>query len=159
MTTGEIASDSVCVSMLIRADVAATFRLFTEKTDAWWKHGERFRIAGSNHGTLHLEPRLNGRLFESFDSGGVTRVVRTGRVRTWEPPTRVAFEWRAVHCSPSELTDVEVRFEPSARDTLVTLTNRGWNALGPEHTARHGLESIDAFWRELLDSLSELALK
>jgi uncharacterized protein YndB with AHSA1/START domain len=159
MTNDELPGDSVRVSALVQADVAASFRLFTEETDSWWKRGSRFRIAGSNHGTLHLEPHLSGRLFESFDTGGVTRVVRTGRVRIWEPPTRLAFEWRAVQCAPDEVTEVEVTFEPSATATRVTLTHRGWSTLRPEHPARRDLGPMDVFWGELMSSLSELALR
>jgi uncharacterized protein YndB with AHSA1/START domain len=151
--------DFVRSSLLVHADVAATFRLFTEQTDAWWKRGPRFRIAGTNRGVLHLEPRLNGRLFESFDSGGVMRVVRTGRVRAWEPPTLIAFAWRAGQCAPHELTDVEVTFEPSGTATLVTVTNRGWKALGSDPPALRALEPISSFWDELLHSLDELALR
>lgn len=159
MTNDEPHDDPVRVSVFVPADVAATFRLFTEETDSWWKRGSRFRIAGANHGTLHLEPRSSGRLFESFDSGGVTRVVRTGRVRTWEPPTRLTFEWRAVLCAPDEVTHVEVTFEPSATATRVTLTHRGWSALAPDHPARRALGPINVFWGELMTSLSELALR
>jgi uncharacterized protein YndB with AHSA1/START domain len=153
----ELPDNPVRVSQLVQADVAATFRLFAEETDAWWKRGPRYRIAGNNHGSLHLEPRLNGRLFESFESAGVTRVVRTGRVRAWEPPTRILLEWRAPQSAPSELTEVELTFAPAADATRVTLTHRGWHALSADHPARRELDPVRAFWIELLDSLAELA--
>src|SRR4029453_10334200 len=34
-----------------------------------------------------------------------------GRVRVWEPPARLVFEWRAVNFAPEEKTEVEVTFE------------------------------------------------
>ena len=154
----ERSDDSVRVSVRVNADVATTFRLFTEKTDAWWKRGPRYRMAGSSHGTLHLEPFVKGRLFESFDVAGVTRVVRIGRVRTWEPPARLVFEWRAVHSAPDEVTEVEVTFAPNDDATRVTLTHRGWNELGAGHPARQTLDPISAFWSELLGSLAALAV-
>jgi uncharacterized protein YndB with AHSA1/START domain len=157
--TDAVVDDFVRVLLLAKADVAATFRLFTEQTDSWWKRGPRFRIAGDKPGVLHLEPFLNGRLFESFDNAGVMRVVRIGRIHTWEPPKRIAFAWRAVQCAPHEVTDVEVTFEPSGTDTLVTITNRGWNALGPDHLARRSLEPLSVFWDELLSGLGELAAR
>lgn len=153
----EPAEESVRVSVLVRAGVTETFRLFTAATDTWWKRGPRYRIAGSNHGALHLEPFLHGRLFESFDAAGVTRVVRMGRVQVWEPPRRIVIEWRAVRCAPSELTEVEVTFEPEGASTRVTLTHRGWNALPVEHAARRELDPIATFWGELLQSLAALA--
>jgi uncharacterized protein YndB with AHSA1/START domain len=154
----ELPENPVRVSTLVKADLAATFKRFTEETDAWWKRGPRYRIAGTNHGSIHLEPRLNGRLFESYDTDGVTRVVRMGRVRVWEPSTRIVLEWRAPRCAPSEVSEVEVTFTPDANAdvTRVTLTHRGWNALPADHPARRELDPIRAFWIELLASLAAL---
>jgi uncharacterized protein YndB with AHSA1/START domain len=152
-----MSDDPVRVSVLVEADVRATFRRFTEETDTWWKRGARYRIAGANPGSLHLEPFLHGRLFESFDRGGVRKVVRIGRLHTWDPPHLIAFEWRAPQCAANELTDVEVAFEPRGADTLVTVTHRGWSALAPDHPARRELGSPREFWTELLRGLVELA--
>lgn len=156
MAAGDEAEDSVRVSVLVQAGLNETFRLFTAETDRWWKRGPRYRIAGTNPGSLHLEPFLHGRLFESFDAGGVTRVVRVGRVSTWEPPRRIVLDWRAVGCAPNEATGVEVTFEPEGAQTRVALTHRGWNALPAQHPAR-ALDPIAAFWDELLQSLAALA--
>jgi uncharacterized protein YndB with AHSA1/START domain len=153
MASEELPGDALHVSVPLKADVATSFRLFTEETDTWWKRGPRFRLAGSNHGTLHLEPFLHGRLFESFDRAGVTRVVRIGRVHVWEPPTRVAFEWRPIGCAPNEITQVEVTFAANGSDTDLTVKNTGWSAL-PAH---RDLKALEAFWTELMRSLSELA--
>lgn len=153
----DLSVDPVRVSTLVNAELATTFRLFTEETDAWWKRGARYRVAGSHHGTLHLEPRVHGRLFESFDSGGVTRVVRIGRVQVWEAPARIVFDWRAVHCAPHELSEVEVTFARNENSTQITLTHRGWNALSADHPARRALDPIRVFWDELLRSLADFA--
>lgn len=145
------------VSVLVESGVTETFRLFTEHTDAWWKRGPRFRVAGEHPGSLHLEPFLHGRLFESFDRGGVQRVVRIGRLRSWDPPHSFAFEWRAPHCASHELTDVTVTFEGHSGDTLVQVAHRGWSALPADHPARRELGSLQDFWTALLRSLAELA--
>jgi uncharacterized protein YndB with AHSA1/START domain len=149
--------DPLRVSVLVEAGVTETFRLFTEETDRWWKRGPRFRIAGELPGTLHLEPFLHGRLFESFDRGGVQRVVRIGRLRSWDPPNAFAFEWRAPHCASNELTDVTVTFESHGVDTLVQVAHRGWSALPADHPARRELGSLQNFWTTLLRGLAELA--
>jgi uncharacterized protein YndB with AHSA1/START domain len=109
---------------------------------------------------VHLEPKLGGRLFESFDSAaGAAQVKETGRVICWEPPTRLVLEWRAVNFAPDEKTEVEVVFEPSASGTLVSVCHRGWNAIRPDHPVRHGeasadfLRSMGMWWGDLLTSL------
>lgn len=149
--------EPVRVSVLVEAGVAETFRVFTEETDAWWKRGAPFRLAGELPGSLHLEPFLHGRLFEAFDRAGVRRVARIGRLRSWEPPHSLAFEWRAPHCASNELSDVEVTFEPRGGDTLVQVVIRGWNALAAEHPALRELGSVRVFWTELLKGFAELA--
>lgn len=111
-----------------------------------------------------LHPHGAGRRrapFESFDAGGETKVFETGRVLVWEPPTRLVFEWRAAVSSPSERTEVDVEFAPSGNGTLVTVTHRGWNAIRPDHPARHGMDvapflrMMGLWWGDLLTALRE----
>src|SRR5690606_28131801 len=113
--------DQTRVSVSVAVPVDAAFRLFTEEIDQWWRRGLKYRVAGSRRGILALEPKVGGRLFESFDDADETRVVVTGRVTAWDPPTHLVFEWRAVNFAPHEKTEVEVTFEPTARGTLVTV--------------------------------------
>jgi len=133
--------DQARVSVLVKADPAAAFRIFTEEVDQWWRRGVKYRIAGDRRGIIHLEPRVGGRLLESFETPNGPRVIETGRVTAWEPPTRLVFEWRAANFAPSEKTEVEVRFDPSPSGTLVTLTHRGWSAIRADHPARHAWRS------------------
>ena len=87
----------------IRVDVApaVAFRVFTEEIDAWWRRGLAYRVAPGPRGIIHLEPRVGGRLFESFDADDGPRVVETGTVTAWEPPARLVLEWRAVNFVPA----------------------------------------------------------
>ena len=55
-----------------------------------------------------------------------------------DPPCRLLFDWLARNFAPSEHTEVEVVFEPTASGTRVTVTHSGWAALRPDHPARHG---------------------
>ena len=143
---------------------ALAFEVFTQEIDLWWRRGLKYRVSGKGRGILHLEPRAGGRLFESIESDGATRVVETGCVTIWEPPSRLVFEWRAVNFAPSEKTEVEVTFAPSPSGTLVTVQHRGWSAIRPDHPVRHGedvpafLRTMGLWWGDLLTSLREHAV-
>jgi len=150
----------VCVAVAVPPQVA--FEIFTREIDRWWRRGPRFRHAGQRSGLVHLEPHVGGRLFESIDSGNGERVFEVGRVREWDPPTRVAFSWRNTNFAPNESTDVVVEFAPSGAGTLVTVTHTGWAALRADHPARQGLQGaafsrmIGLWWGEQMTSLRDL---
>ncbi len=102
-------------------------------------------------------------MFESIESGAGPKVIQTGTVLTWEPPSRLVLEWRGVNFAPNEKTEVEVRFEPSPSGTLVTVTHRGFSHLRPDHPVRHGQDtvafsrSLGLWWGDLMTSLREHA--
>ncbi len=153
--------DRARVSVLVSVPPDVAFRAFTEEIDQWWRRGLRYRVSGKRRGVLHLEPGVGGRLFEEIESEAGARVIETGRVTRWDPPTRFALEWRNVNFSETEKTFVEVLFEPSPSGTLVTLTHSGWSAIRADHPARHGLD-VPAFirmngmwWGDLLTTFRE----
>ena len=155
--------DQVRVSVSVALEPPLAFRVFTEESDQWWRRGPRFRGSGRNMGVLHLEPRVGGRLFETVDSDAGPQVLHTGTVTAWDPPSRLAFEWRSLNFAAGEVTQVEVGFEPTASGTLVTVTHRGWASIRPDHPARHGLDVVaflrmmGLWWGELMTSLREHA--
>jgi uncharacterized protein YndB with AHSA1/START domain len=155
--------DQVKVSILVRVEPSAAFRVFTEEIDQWWRGGLKYRVGGKHRSIIRLEPGVGGRLFETFETRSGTRVHETGRVIAWEPPRRLVFEWRAVNFAPSEKTEVEVSFEPSPSGTLVTLTHRGWSHIRPDHPARHGndvpafIRMMALWWGDLASSMREHA--
>jgi uncharacterized protein YndB with AHSA1/START domain len=163
MSAGGAAGDQARVSVVVAVAPDEAFRVFTQEIDAWWRRGARYRVSGKNRGLLRIEPGIGGRVFESIESASGTRVFESGTVTAWEPPTRLAFTWRAVNFAPHELTEVEVRFEPASRGTLVTVTHRGWSQIRPDHPARHGLavaaflRMIGLWWGDLMSSLREYA--
>ena len=58
-----------------------------------------------------------------------------GRITTWEPGVRFAFTYRdAGH--EIDGTTVEIRFEPVAGGTRVTLEHRGWDQLDADLAAK-----------------------
>jgi uncharacterized protein YndB with AHSA1/START domain len=166
MTTRDVAAaaqDQVRVSVLVHVDRERAFRLFTEQIDVWWRRGLKYRVAGKRRGVIALEPRIGGRLFESYDADGKTRVVVSGTVTAWDPPGRLVFEWRAVNFAPDDSTEVEVLFEKENSSTRVTVTHRGWSKIRPDHPARHGLapaaflRMMGLWWADLLSSAREHA--
>lgn len=152
--------DQAVVSVLVQVAQQRAFRIFTEEIDAWWRLGMKYRI-GKQRSVVHLECKLGGRLFESFETGSGAHVKETGRVTCWEPPSRLVLEWRAVNFAPAEKTEVEVLFEPSASGTLVTVRHSGWSKIRPDHPVRHGQDArvfirrMGSWWGDLMSSLRE----
>lgn len=151
--------DQAKASVLVRVPPEEAFRIFTEEIDAWWRTGMRYRI-GKRRSVVHLEPKLGGRLFESFETAaGAPKIKETGRITSFEPPKRLVLQWRAVNFAPDEKTEVEVLFEPSPSGTLVTVCHRGWNQIRADHPARHGdtppvfLAMMGRWWGDLLTTL------
>jgi uncharacterized protein YndB with AHSA1/START domain len=153
-------ADTARVTAYVEVSPADAFEVFTAEIDRWWRRGPAYRIAGKQPGVLHLEPRLGGRLFEEYARGKLHEV---GTITAWEPPTRLAFEWRAVAFAPGETTLVDVQFVASGRGTRVILEHRGWAAIRGDHPVRHGkpsaafLAELGLWWASLLRSLGELA--
>jgi uncharacterized protein YndB with AHSA1/START domain len=156
-----IPGDAATVSVFVAVPPDSAFQVFTEEIDQWWRTGPRFRIGGKRAGRIYFEPGPSGRLFETFDVASGTRTFEVGKVTVWEPPARLALEWRGVNFKPGEKTFVEVTFEPMRDGTTVTVRHSGWSALPPKHPARHGLEgpaftrTIGLFWGDLMTSLRE----
>jgi uncharacterized protein YndB with AHSA1/START domain len=150
------------VSVLVKVTPSEAFRLFTAEIDSWWRAGMKYRL-GRGRSVIHLEPKLGGRLFESFESDSGSRIFETGRLTVWEPPTRLVLEWRAVNFAPAEATEVDVTFEPSASGTLVTVRHRGWSRIRPDHPVRHGqdvpafIRTMGLWWGDLMSALRERA--
>ncbi|MBE7417228.1 MAG: SRPBCC domain-containing protein [Ideonella sp.] len=135
------------------------FRIFTEQIELWWRRGPRFRCAPGDAGLIAIEPHVGGRVFESYTVDAREHVVEIGRIRIWDPPHRLLFDWRAANFAPAEHTEVEVLFEPSPAGTRVTVTHRGWAAIRADHPVRHGRvgpefsREIGLWWGALLSAL------
>ena len=70
---------------------------------------------------LRLKPGVTGRVVE--------RDFEVGRVVAWEPGERFLLAWRQANWQEDESTEVELRFEPVAGGTRVTLEHRSWGGL------------------------------
>ena len=151
------AGDSAAASVYVAVAPDDAFEVFTAEIDLWWRHGVRYRIAGKQPGTLTFEAGLGGRLFETVGE----RAFVVGTVVEWEPPRRLAFEWRGVNFAAHEKTLVEVTFASQGDGTMVRVVHRGWASIRDDHPARHGqpvpafLRSMGLWWGDLLTSLRE----
>lgn len=152
-------------TVAVRVDVepARAFDLFVLEIDRWWRRGVKFRHAGAAVGSIQIEPRLGGAVFETWsDARGEQRFV-LGNVIAWQPPHQLVFTWRNATFAPLEQTEVEVTFARVGESTLVTVRHRGWEALRADHPARHGADDeglqrvIGLWWGDQLTSLRELA--
>lgn len=155
-----ISGDQVRVQTFVAVAPSDAFDVFTNEIDQWWGRGRAYRIGGKHPGTLHLEPKLGGRIFEQY--GKVGEALREiGTITTWEPPSHLVFQWRAANFAPTEWTTVEIWFEASGDGTRVILEHRGWAAIRGDHPARHGQEvapfirELGMWWAGLLNSLRE----
>jgi len=154
--------DRARVSVAVAVPRDEAFAVFTGEIDRWWRRGARFRHAGPRRGLIHMEPFVDGRLFESIDDDAGARVVEIGRVLVWTPPGQVSFSWRASNFAPHEVTRVDVTFAAQrSGSTLVTVTHTGFAALRDDHPVRHGLvgsafcAEMGRWWGDLMASLRE----
>jgi uncharacterized protein YndB with AHSA1/START domain len=100
--------DVARVSVTVEVPPEAAFDIFTEDIDRWWRRGLRYRHSASSTGIIRIEPRLNGRLYESIGTDPDARIIEVGRVQVWDPPHRLEFTWRNSNYSEHEHTTVAV---------------------------------------------------
>jgi uncharacterized protein YndB with AHSA1/START domain len=159
------AGDQAKVMVSVAVPIAEAFRVFTEEIELWWRRGPRFRSAPGTSGLICIEPKLDGRVFESFTDEFGEAVVEIGRIKIWQPPARVLFDWRNVNFAPDEKTEVEVLFESVGAGTRVTVIHRGWRDIRADHPSRHGLSQaefirmIGMWWGDLLGNLRQQAVQ
>lgn len=143
-------------SVLVPLAPSAAFAAFTQDVDAWWKRGPAYRIRGD--GPLRFEPGIGGRFVQVVDPA-TGEEWELGRIRVWEPGSRLVFDYRVPNFAADESTEVEVRFEARAGGTWVTVIHRGWEGLPQGHPARHGLGDAEVvreragWWMRQLRSL------
>lgn len=147
---------AVIVSLRVKATPQEAFDVFTQEIAAWWKPNGLFQITPRGDGVLRFEPGEGGRLVTDMSNG---KTFEIGRITTWTPGERLAFNWRQGTFVADQTTYVEVRFEPVGDETRVTVEHRGWDAIPQEHVARHGFP-LGVFqmrqaehWRALLAAL------
>lgn len=153
-------SSAVIVSLRVSATPEEAFRVFTEEIGLWWRPASLFQLTPRGDGELRFEPGENGRLLTTLANG---KQFEIGRITAWAPGAHLAFTWRQATFAPDQQTHVQVRFEVVGDDTRVTVEHRAWDAIPPEHAARHGFPlqlfqlRLAEHWRTLLGALAQRA--
>jgi hypothetical protein len=158
-----IAGDQVRVQTFVRVPRRDAFDVFTLEIDAWWRQGPAYRVGGKHVGRISLEPRLGGRVLQTYGAAQ-DKLHVIGAITAWDPPAHVAFTWRGINFKDSDAdTFVDVWFEAATDGTRVTVQHRGFAALRDDHPVRHGKPAVEflgelaRWWGSLATSLREHA--
>ena len=151
----------VLVALRIRAAPERVFDAFTREIGLWWKPNGMFQFTPRSPGVLAFEPGVGGRFTETLPNG---KVFEIGKIRVWEPPSRLVFGWRQATFQPGQDTEVEISFTSVGEETRVTVEHRGWDTVPQAHVARHTfpdavfLQRHGEWWQTLLAALKEHAV-
>jgi len=141
--------------ILVEADPAAAFEVFTADLGRWWPLGE-LSVHGvrGRHATVSFEEMsLGARIVER--TAGEDTVW--GTVTRWDPPKAVAFTWHPGY-SADRASQVEVTFAAAGTapdgtaQTLVRLEHTGWEAFAEPAAAR---AEYDEGWPFVLGQYAE----
>ena len=150
----------ILVALRVAASPEHAFEVFTREIGSWWQPNVLFRFTPRSPGVVRFEGGEGGRFIEELPDG---KIFEIGRVRAWEPGSRLVFGWRQATFARDQDTEVEVRFEAVGEETRVTVEHRGWDSVPKEHVARHGFEAIlflrhhGEWWQALLDRMKQRA--
>ena len=145
----------VYVALRVPATPQCAFQAFVEEIGQWWRPNILFQTT-PRLGVLSFEPGPQGRLIETRAGG---KAFEIGRIRAWEPPTRLVFSWRQASFPPDLHTEVEVRFEAVGEETRVSIEHRGFDRVPADSAARHRfpdevlLMRLAEFWRGQIESV------
>jgi uncharacterized protein YndB with AHSA1/START domain len=109
-----------------------SFKVFCEEITQWWPGG-----FGGKEAKLHLDRAVGGRFFERRPDGTEYEI---GRITAYEPPSRVAFTWRAPSWE-DVTTLVDIRFAAEGEGTRVDLEHSGWEQAAVTRDARGNYDS------------------
>jgi uncharacterized protein YndB with AHSA1/START domain len=154
------ATSKVFIALRVKASPDRAFQAFVEEIGAWWRPNRLFQTTPRDPGRLAFEPGEGGRLTETLANG---KVFEIGRIRAWEPPSRLVFSYRQANFPLDLHTEVEVCFAPVGEETRVSVEHRGFDQVPAESAARHRfpdqvlLLRLAEWWRAHLAALDEVA--
>lgn len=141
--------EPIRLAFAVDCDPDHAFEVWTSRTSMWWPTSHT--VSGETGLNVVFEPTVGGRIFERTPAG---TEHDWGRILTWEPPTRIVYEWH-LRVDRSDATEVEIRFLPKqAGGTNVEIEHRGWERLGAERGAARR-EGNFAGWGSLLPHFRE----
>jgi SAM-dependent methyltransferase len=101
---------TIRASIDVALEPSAAFELFVEEL-----------AAALGRAGMRFETGLDGSILQG--------PLVVGRVGAWKPGERITLEWQQADWSPGEVTQIDLRFDPSNPGTTMTLEHRGWGAL------------------------------
>lgn len=157
MSENQAVSDADLVattSVVVAADPATAFRVFTEQIGTWWRRGTHYWNDSKRGLRLEFEPGVGGRLLEVYDESG-TDVFEIGRIVDWVPAHHLRYTWREAGWAVDTATDVDITFEAADGGTRVTVVHSGWERVGHGDDGYH--RGYASGWVELLGWYGETA--
>jgi uncharacterized protein YndB with AHSA1/START domain len=142
-------------SILVKAEPARAFEVFTAGISRWWPGSHS--IGTSPQKEVVMEPKVGGRWFERGEDGSE---CQWGQVLAWEPPSRVVLAWQIDaqwRFDPHLVTEVEVRFIPEGQATRVELEHRNLERYGVQSEAVRATYDSPGGWSGLLEGFARLA--
>ena len=127
-------------SIRVERPAEIAFKVFCEEIGQWWPKGPSF--GGKIPTRMVIEGRVGGRFYQVYDDGTDYEI---GRVTVYQPPSIVAFTWRAP--SWDIATQVEVRFIPEGTGTRLELEHSGWEQT---EKVREFRKNYDGGWDTML---------
>ncbi len=116
MTTPDMTQPrTVSSEVTVDVDPQTAFSVFTEEIDLWWVRGPINFFDSARAIGMRCEPGVGGRLLELYREDA-SDPLELGRITTWMPGEVLAWD------SAVDDVTVEVRFEPVATGTRVTVT-------------------------------------
>ncbi len=120
-----MAVEPLVVEFTVAATAERAFDLWANRTELWWPRGHT--MSGEDQVSIIFEAEQGGRIYERASDGAEHE---WGEVLRWDPPQRLTYLWH-VFFDRSEATTVEVAFaQVGERETTVTITQTGFEALG-----------------------------
>jgi uncharacterized protein YndB with AHSA1/START domain len=127
-------------TVTVTVPVERAFTVFTGSIDSWWPY--QYHIGQADVAEVTLEPRVGGRWYERGVDGSE---CDWGRVRVWEPPSRVVFTWQIngswqFDPDPDHASEIDVRFTATGpAETLVEIEHRHFERLVGGRTIRDAI--------------------
>ena len=154
MSTTATELAAVRSEVLVPADPARAFDVFTAGFDRWWPRTHRIGAAEMERAVL--EPGVGGRWYERGVDGSE---CAWGAVLAWEPGARIVLSWAIdgnwqVDTDPEHAATVTVTFEPAAladgrAGTRVVLVHDGFERVLEGGTLRTAVAG-EGGWQDLL---------
>ena len=133
-------------SIKVNCSPETSFKVFCEDMSEWWPGG-----FGGKDAKLYLEGRVGGRFYERRPDGTEYQI---GKLTAYQPPSFVAFTWRAPSWDVDTL--VEVRFTAEDSGTRIDLEHSGWEQ---DAKTRDTHKSYDDGWVTVLGHFQTFAMK